>query len=96
MSIPHLYVGCDVSKHWLDIFDPADGRSRRIGHAACHRHRFRLRLNGLDLGLHAGRRLSGRTRQIIQTIEIVGGFHPVSGRFPTRLLVAMNNAGKFH
>lgn len=30
MSIPYLYVGCDVSKHWLDIFDPTEGRSRRI------------------------------------------------------------------
>lgn len=30
MTLPHRYVGCDVSKHWLDIFDPAEGRPQRI------------------------------------------------------------------
>ena len=30
MTLSYRYVGCDVSKHWLDLFDPADGRVRRI------------------------------------------------------------------
>ena len=30
MTLPHRYVGCDVSKHWLDLFDPTEGRPRRI------------------------------------------------------------------
>jgi len=30
MTLPHRYVGCDVSKHWLDVFDPAEGVPRRI------------------------------------------------------------------
>lgn len=30
MNLPDRYVGCDVSKLWLDIFDPAEGRVRRI------------------------------------------------------------------
>lgn len=34
MTLPHRYVGCDVSKHWLDVFDPAEGGSRRIANTA--------------------------------------------------------------
>lgn len=34
MMIPHRYVGCDVSKHWLDLFDPASGGLRRIANTA--------------------------------------------------------------
>lgn len=30
MTLPHRYVGCDVSKHWLDLFDPTQGGLRRI------------------------------------------------------------------
>lgn len=30
MTLPDRYVGCDVSKRWLDIFDPHEGRPRRI------------------------------------------------------------------
>lgn len=30
MTLSHRYVGCDISKRWLDIFDPAEGRARRI------------------------------------------------------------------
>ena len=40
MSIPYLYVGCDVSKDWLDIFDPKDGRSWRIANTAQATARF--------------------------------------------------------
>lgn len=29
MTIFDRYVGCDVSKEWLDLFDPAEGRVRR-------------------------------------------------------------------
>ncbi|XBQ15258.1 MAG: IS110 family transposase [Oceanicaulis sp.] len=30
MTLPDRYVGCDVSKLWLDVFDPAQGRACRI------------------------------------------------------------------
>lgn len=30
MTLPDRYVGCDVSKLWLDIFDPVEGKARRI------------------------------------------------------------------
>ena len=30
MTIPFCYVGCDISKHFLDIFDPVHGSVRRI------------------------------------------------------------------
>lgn len=30
MTLPHRYVGCDVSKYWLDLFDPIEARPRRI------------------------------------------------------------------
>lgn len=30
MTLPDRYVGCDVSKRWLDVFDPVEGRPRRI------------------------------------------------------------------
>lgn len=30
MTLPHHYVGCDVSKHWLDVFDPARSGLQRI------------------------------------------------------------------
>ena len=34
MTIFDRYVGCDVSKDWLDLFDPAEGRVRRIDNTA--------------------------------------------------------------
>ncbi|MBN2871953.1 MAG: IS110 family transposase [Halothiobacillaceae bacterium] len=34
MTLPYRYVGCDVSKHWLDVFDPAEGVPRRIANTA--------------------------------------------------------------
>lgn len=30
MTLSYRYIGCDVSKHGLDLFDPAAGRVRRI------------------------------------------------------------------
>lgn len=30
MTLSDRYVGCDVSKRWLDVFDPAEGKVRRI------------------------------------------------------------------
>lgn len=30
MTLHDRYVGCDVSKHWLDVFDPVEGKARRI------------------------------------------------------------------
>src|SRR5246127_766450 len=33
MIIPHRYVGIDVSKHHLDVFDEAVGTSERIANA---------------------------------------------------------------
>lgn len=30
MSISHHYIGCDVSKSWLDVFDPRTGRVQHL------------------------------------------------------------------
>lgn len=40
MSLPDRYVGCDVSKLWLDIFDPAEGKARRIENTPAQTARF--------------------------------------------------------
>lgn len=34
MSISHHYIGCDVSKSWLDIFDPRTGRVQHLDNTA--------------------------------------------------------------
>ena len=33
MTIAFVYIGCDVSKRFLDIYDPSDGAARRIANA---------------------------------------------------------------
>ena len=40
MTIPDRYVGCDVSKRWLDVFDPAEGKVRRIENTPAQTARF--------------------------------------------------------
>jgi transposase len=30
MTLPYRYIGCDISKLWLDLYDPQEGRVRRI------------------------------------------------------------------
>lgn len=30
MSIAYRYIGCDISKNWLDVFDPQEGRFQRL------------------------------------------------------------------
>ncbi|AZU03851.1 hypothetical protein X907_1318 [Glycocaulis alkaliphilus] len=30
MTLPYRYIGCDISKLWLDLYDPREGRVRRI------------------------------------------------------------------
>ena len=33
MTIPPVYVGCDISKSFLDFCDPSDGAVRRIANS---------------------------------------------------------------
>lgn len=40
MTIIDRYVGCDVSKQWLDLFDPAEGQVRRIANTAAETTRL--------------------------------------------------------
>ena len=46
MTLPDRYVGCDVSKRWLDIFDPHEGRPRRIPNTRADAATFAATLAG--------------------------------------------------